>query len=143
MKKLFIVGLIALVASAGYAAQNNVVTYRDVTLTAVDGGSLTNSATFTAGKGKTVFPVAVYQDITTQTNTCVLSSVPTGGSTAVTLETLTAVEGTAALETVGVGDVTADVDPIILTSGETLTLTGTGADSTNVTYVLRVKEVSN
>ena len=137
MKYLISVLLVAFACNA-MAADTNVETIREITPTLTAVGALTNSATYSPASGKIGYVLGVYQGVTTQTNTCVLTQTMGSASTAVQVESLTAVANTVAYETVGAGDVSADVDDIIISSGETLTLTGTGADSTNVVYVIRV-----
>ena len=135
MKKL-IVALIALTALTSFAGE----VIREVDLTAT--GTGTNTATYTCGSGRIAYPLGLYQSVTTQTNAVVLTQTMGSATTAVTVETLGSVTNTVAYETVGAGDVSSDVDDIIVKGGETLTITGTGADASNVVYVLRVKEVT-
>ena len=142
MKKL-VIALLALTAISAYSADINVETIREIDLTPSVVGALTNSATYTCPANRVAYPLGLYQSIATgQTNTCVLTQTMGSATTAVQVESLTAVGGTTAYETVGAGDVTADVDDIIVNAGETLTLTGTGADASNTVYVLKVKLVT-
>jgi len=83
----------------------------------------------------------VYQGVTTQTNTCLVKRILKGLTTseAVLVETLGAVANASAIENVGEGDVTADIDPIILTEGDILWLDASGAAASNVVYKIIVK----
>jgi hypothetical protein len=141
MNKLLLIGLIALLGASGYAAQMNVDTYADITPTSITAvGALTNSVTIPGRKGRVLSIIGVYQDVdAAQTNTVVMTLLPRGAPAAVTVETLVAVTNTSAYETVGEGDVSADIDSIFLLEGDVLTLTGTGADSTNMAYIVKVK----
>ena len=142
MKKVMI-SLFAMfiVASVSYGAE-----YRnDVEMTIT---SSTNSAVATytvpgAGSAKNVrvYPYALYQTVASGvTNTVTLKVIPYGESNEYTVDTLAAVSNASTLETFGVGDVTADVDPIVLLPGDQLKLDGTGTASSNVTYRLRLMQ---
>jgi hypothetical protein len=143
MKKL-IIAIIALTALCGFSQTINNEFYYDVDLTpATSGSAAVATYTFT-GTEKVVFPMALFQTVggTTQTNTVTLKIVPKGSTSAYTVDTLAAVSsGVSTLETFGIGDVTADIDPIWLNSGDTLNVTGAGTASSNVTYRIRLKSV--
>lgn len=135
MKKL----IIALIALAGVTFGE---TFIDVTLTPA--GTNTAVATYTAMNNRATYPYGLYQTVggTTQTNTVTVKVTPYGQTDSYTVETLAAVISDAStLETFGIGDVTADVDPIIILPGDVLTLSGAGTAASNVKYVLRLKLV--
>ena len=139
MKKVLIAIIVAASLTSLGGEVIREITYTSSDLTVV--GALTNSVTFTARSDRLTYPLGVYQSVSTQTNTCVLTQTMGDASTAVQVESLSAVANTTSYETVGMGDVSADIDDIVVLPEEQLILTGTGADSTNVTYVLVVKEV--
>jgi hypothetical protein len=142
MKKILVISLLAFIGSVGHSAQMNVDTYVDITASSITAvGVLTNSFTIPGRKGRVMSLIGVYQDVdaTAQTNTVVITLLPKGAPAAVTLETLAAVIDTSAYETVGEGDVSADIDPILLLDGDVFTFTGTGADSTNMSYIVKFK----
>jgi len=141
MKKLSLmtIGLL-IIASAGSSFAKDPY-YVDYTPTSVtSNGVLTNSFSYTVSGNREVQILALYQDVTSTTNTAVITVLPSGQSTAYTAETLSAVNATVALETVGAGDVSADIDDIWLLSGDTITVTGTGTNADDVEYVLRMKQ---
>ena len=141
MKKLITIGLVTLalcgVAFAGSYGDEIIKTVNMTTTGTTTADAVT--AAIPAGEQWSI--LGVYQGVTTQTNTCLLKRILKGLTTseAVTVETLAAVANTSAIETVGEGDVSADIDPIILTEGDILWMDATGADATNVVYKLLVK----
>lgn len=138
MKKL--ITLVLMVGSFAFGQE----IFTDVDLTPV-ASTNTAVATYTVTGSRVVYPMALFQAVagTTQTNTVTLSVIPAGQTNAYTVDTLAAVvSGGKTLETFGIGDVTADVDPIWLNTGDKLQVGGAGTDAGNVTYRLRLKVVN-
>ena len=145
MKKSIMFIVLALACSTFAANVNqNGETYTDTGLT-ITVSTNTAVATYAAsGENRVVFPMALFQTVTgtTQTNTVTLTITPKGSTSTYTVDTLAAVvSGSSTLEVFGIGDVTADVDPIWLTDGDVLTVTGAGTASSNVVYRLRRKTI--
>jgi len=139
MKKYILIALAlscAIVALAG-----EYIRWVDLTET---GDTLVADGKLTAQSGRVTSVLAIYQDVLTETNTVVVKQYLSGATTndAVTLQTLGAITNATSLVKVGEGDVTADVDDIILTGGDVLWLSGTGATYTNVGYKVLIKETN-
>ncbi len=139
MKKFTLIAILALMVIAvqgGFAAEQ----YYDLTPTV--SGTGTNTFVYTnSAKRATVFPLAVYQDVTTQTNTLTLSITPYGQDTAYSVAVLGSITNTVNYTTIGAGDNSATVDYIWLETGDVLSGSGVGTDATNVSYVIRMKTV--
>jgi hypothetical protein len=143
MKKIISIALIAM-SGLAFGADATGAFYSDVLLSITANTNSIASATYTAAAGRVTYPVGLYQTVTSGTNTVVYKVTPAKGAGTYTLTESTAgVVATSNYDTIGIGDVTADVDPIILQPGDVLTVYGTGTPSANVTeYILKVKTVN-
>jgi len=137
MKKL-IIAIIALMSVGAFAGE----TVRIVEPTMATGTN-TAVATFTASANRVTYPLAVYQVVggTTQTNTVTMTKTISGVTGSFSEGTLTAVATGVGDQTIGMGDVSADVDDIVILPGGTFVLSGAGTASSNVTYRILIKEI--
>jgi hypothetical protein len=139
MKK-FIIAIMVLACAGAFAGD----VYKTIALTTT--GTTTADAVYEVPAGERLSLLGVYQGATGaagQTNTCVVKCILNGltSTEAVTLDTLAAVGSTNyVIEAVGEGDVTADVDDIILIEGDSFWLDGSGHTSTGLVYKLIVKK---
>lgn len=141
MKKFILIAFTVLAVCGASFGQTDADSYVIKTIGLTTTGTTTADATYTVPAGERLSLIGVYQGVTTQTNTCLVKRVLSGLTTsqAVQVESLSAVANTSAIENVGEGDVTADVDPIILTEGDVLWLDASGAAASNVVYKIIVK----
>ena len=138
MKKYILIALA--LSCAIVALADEYVRWVDLTTT----GTTTADAVHVAKAGRVTSVLAIYQSVDTQTNTC-LAKVYLNGDTAakaVLVKTLAAVTNATASVTVGEGDVSADIDNILLLGGDSLWLDATGAAATNVIYKILIKETN-
>jgi len=136
MKKLLIAGLLGLFAHGAIAGE----VIRTVTVPTT--GTTTAIGTLTGRAQYVTYPLAVYQVVDTETNTVTMTKLIYGATDTYAAGTLSAVTDSTGVETIGAGDVTADVDDIILSGEDQLILTGAGAAASNVVYRVLLLEVS-
>ena len=139
MKKFIIAIMVLACAGALFGQSYNKSIIKTIPLTTT--GTTTADAVYVVPAGERLSLLGVYQDVTTQTNTCIVKRILSGLTTAeaVTVVSPTAVDDAVALQNVGegLGDVT--TAPIVLTEADTIWLDATGADATNVVYKIIVK----
>lgn len=139
-KYITLILLVLAVCGASFGQSFNDGVIRTISLTTT--GTTTADAVKAVPTGVRWSVLGVYQSVNTETNDCDMKVYLNGTTTseAVTKVALVNVTNTTAIENVGEGDVSADIDPIILTEGDTLWLDATGAAASNTTYKIIVRQ---